>query len=157
MKMLFSFIFMLFAAGGIYAGDLALQTVAEKEELVVNEQGETESRLTPITTVVPGDVVVYTITFSNNGKEHADTVMITDPVPDQMRYIEGSAFGGGTDILFSVDGAESFAQADDLVVVDAAGNTRSARAEDYTHIRWTMRNPLPPGKRGIARFKARLR
>lgn len=138
-------------------GNVHLQTTVQKEEIVLNDQGQAESRLVPVTTVVPGDEVIYTITFSNMGQDDAEAVTITDPVPEQMRYVDGSAFGGGTDIQFSVDGGESFAAPDKLTVLEADGNARIARAEDYTHIRWTMRNPLQPGKRGYARFRAQLR
>ncbi len=134
-----------------------VQTVAQKEEIVLNERGESETRLVPVTTVVPGDEVIYTITFTNNGDADAQSVTVTDPVPQQMRYVDGSAFGGGTDIVFSIDGGKTFAAAGELVVQEADGSVRQARAEDYTHIRWTMRSPLQPGKRGYARFRAQLR
>ncbi|MDH3645311.1 MAG: hypothetical protein OER80_00925 [Gammaproteobacteria bacterium] len=157
MKNLFMTMIIFLPALTFAEGAVQLQTSAQKEEVVLNEKGETESRLVPVTTVVPGDQVIYTITFSNKGDTEAEAVTITDPVPEQMRYVDGSAFGGGTDILFSVDGGKSFGAPDTLIVVDAVGGERPARAEDYTHIRWTMRSPLPPGKQGHARFKAELR
>ncbi len=138
-------------------GAVQLQTSAQIEQIVLNEKGEKESRLVPVTTVVPGDEVIYTITFTNRADAEAETVVITDPVPEQMRYVEGSAFGGGTDILFSVDGGKSFGTPEELTVASADGSRRNARAEDYTHIRWKMRNPLQPGKQGHARFRAQLR
>ena len=153
-------LFMLLALLPVLAiadGSVQLQTLAQIEQTVLNDNGETETRLVAATTVVPGDEVIYTITFSNHGDAEAETVTITDPVPAQMRYVEGSAFSGGADILFSVDDGKSFAESHELTVLDANGNSRSARAEDYTHIRWNMRHPLPPGKQGHARFKAQLR
>ena len=138
-------------------GAVQLQTSAQIEQIVLNEKGEKESRLVPVTTVIPGDEVIYTITFTNRADAEAETVVITDPVPEQMRYVEGSAFGGGTDILFSVDGGKSFGTPGELTVASADGSRRNARAEDYTHIRWKMRNPLQPGKQGHARFRAQLR
>ncbi|MBT8136380.1 MAG: DUF11 domain-containing protein, partial [Gammaproteobacteria bacterium] len=134
-----------------------VQTVAQTEEIIVNERGETATRLVPVTTVVPGDEVIYTITFTNQGEADASSVTITDPVPQEMRYVEGSAFAGGADIRFSVDGGQTFGTAEELMVVAADGSARAARAEDYTHIRWSMRNPLKPGSRGYARFRAQLR
>lgn len=157
MKKVTTILLFLLPAMVLAEGSLLVQTKAQLEQTVVNEQGETETRLVPVETVVPGDEVIYTITFTNNGKSDAESVTITDPVPAEMRYVEGSAFGGGTDILFSADGGETFAAATDLLVAEADGSVRSARAEDYTHIRWLMRNPLQPGKRGVARFRAELR
>lgn len=148
---------MMVSMPAIAEGTVHLQTSAQVEQIVLNDNGQTESRLVPVKTIVPGDEVIYTIMFTNNGDAQADTVVITDPVPEQMSYVEGSAFGGGTDILFSVDGGKIFAAPETLTVIDADGSQRSARAEDYTHIRWKMRNPLQPGKRGVARFRAQLR
>jgi len=138
-------------------GMLKVQTVAQKEVTVVTESGESETQLIPVTTVVPGDEVIYTITFTNVGDESADAVTITDPVPAQMYYIDGSAFSAGADLVFSVDDGQSWGVAEDLTVLDEAGLERRAVATDYTHIRWVMRYPVEPGKRGFARFKAGLR
>ncbi|MDH3587835.1 MAG: hypothetical protein OEQ74_00385 [Gammaproteobacteria bacterium] len=157
MRKLFFWTFALLPAMVFADGAVQVQTTAQKEKVVLNQAGKTETRLVPVTTVVPGDEVIYTITFTNHGDADADTVTITDPVPDEMRYVEGSAFGGGTDILFSADGGKSFGARETLTVVAEDGTRRAARAEDYTHIRWTMRNPLQPGKQGHARFRAQLR
>lgn len=138
-------------------GKLLVQTVAQKELVVVNEQGEPETQLVSLATVVPGDEVIYTISFINNGNAPAKAVMITDPVPEQMRYIDGSAFSAGSEVQFSVDGGENWDLAERLSVTGDDGSVRPARAGDYTHIRWTLRNPIAPGKRGYARFKAALR
>lgn len=138
-------------------GNLQVQTTVQKEITLVNAAGESETRLVPVTTVVPGDEVIYTITFTNLGNESADTITITDPVPQQMRYIEGSAFSAGADLLFSVDGGNSWGMPGELMVTGDNGSLRLATAADYTHIRWVMRHPVGPGKRGYARFRAALR
>lgn len=133
-----------------------VQTVAQKEERFLDADGEAKTRLVPVAAVVPGDQVVYTVTFTNTGDEAASAITVTDPIPAQMRYVDGSAFGPGTDIVFSVDGGASFAAPDALVVGDGRGGERRARAEDFTHVRWHFRGELGPGERGYARFKAIL-
>ncbi|MFK8016164.1 MAG: hypothetical protein AB8G17_12080 [Gammaproteobacteria bacterium] len=149
-------LFALAVCGGAMAAPISVQTVAELEQRFVDASGEAQTRLVPADAVVPGDQVIYTVTFTNNGDEPAQQIVITDPVPAQMRYVDGSAFGPGTDITFSIDGGESFAVADQLVVTDAQGRERPARASDFTHIRWGFRHVLAPGERGYARFKAVL-
>ena len=149
----------VFTLGGALqaqAAPITLQTVVHKEELVVNAAGETETLLLPVTTAVPGDQVIYTVTFANQGDEPATGVTVVDPIPDQMRYVAGSASGPGTDITFSVDGGHSFALAADLEVTATSGAARAARAEDFTHIRWVFRGELEPGAQGVARFRAVL-
>lgn len=137
-------------------GSIRVQTVAEQEEVLVDESGNRTTRLVPVSKVVPGDEVIYTITFTNIGDEAAQNVSVTNPVPAHMRYVDGSAFGAGTDITFSVDGGNSYGSADELVVVGSDGSQRPATAEDYTHIRWVMRNEAKPGASGFTRFRAVL-
>jgi uncharacterized repeat protein (TIGR01451 family) len=136
-------------------GYLNVQTVVQKEEISVNDAGETETRLVGAEIVVPGERVVYTITFRNVGEEPADNVIITNPIDDSLTYVDGSAFGPGMDIRFSVDGGVVFASADDLAVTKD-GVERPAVAEDFTHVRWVMRSELAVGAQGTARFTAIL-
>ncbi len=147
-----------FSAGLVTAqesGHLNVRTVVQKEEKIVADSGETERRLVPADTVLPGDDVIYTITFTNVSDESAENVIITNPISDDLTYIEGSAFAPGTLIEFSVDGGTSFAAAAELTVADN-GIRRPAEAEDFTHVRWTMQNHLEAGAQGMARFRARL-
>lgn len=144
-------------ATAVASGPLSVRTVAQIEQVVTLADGTERTELVDVTTVVPGDEVVYTITFTNTGDAPAEAVTITDPVPAEMRYIAGSAFGPGTDVRFSVDGGQSWGEPGQLTVMDENGNERPATAVDYTHIRWQMRHPIAAGKRGFARFKASLR
>lgn len=136
-------------------GYLNVQTVVHKEEVFVNDAGETETRLVGAETVVPGARVVYTITFRNVGADPADSVVITNPIDDSLTYVDGSAFGPGMDIQFSVDGGVVFAPADDLTVTQD-GVERPAVAADFTHVRWVMQGELAVGAQGMARFAAVL-
>lgn len=134
---------------------LDVSTVVQKEEVFTNEDGETETRLVPVGTVTPGDRVIYTITFRNIGVEPAENVVITNPIADSLTYLDGSAFGPGTTIEFSVDGGTAYADASTLTVTEE-GVSRTATAEDYTHVRWVMNNDLAAGAQGVARFTAVL-
>ncbi len=136
-------------------GHLNVQTVVQKEEVTVNDSGETERNLVSADTVVPGDDVVYTITFTNISSEAAENIVITNPISENLTYVQGSAFGPGTVIEFSVDNGKSFAPPEKLLVA-TNGDSRPAQAEDFTHVRWTMQNELRAGAQGTARFKARL-
>jgi uncharacterized repeat protein (TIGR01451 family) len=105
--------------------------------------------------VVPGESVVYTTTFTNVSAEPADNVVITNPIAEDLMYVDGSAFGPGMDIQFSVDGGVTFAAANELTVVEE-GDIRDARAADFTHVRWAMQNDLKVGAQGVVRFAAVL-
>ena len=134
---------------------LNVTTVVQKEEVTVNAAGERETQLVPAETVVPGERVVYTITFRNVGEEPADDIVITNPIDPSLTYVDGSAFGPGTAIQFSVNGGDSFAAAGELSVVED-GVERPANATDFTHVRWVMQNNLAAGAQGMARFTAVL-
>ncbi len=137
------------------AQSLDVQTVVQKEELVVTDGGTTETRLVAAETVVPGEQVFYTITFRNIGVASADNVVITNPIAAELTYVDGSAFGPGMDIEFSADGGATFGPAPELTVTED-GETRAATAEDFTHIRWTLKKELDTGTQGTARFAATL-
>ena len=136
-------------------GSLDVQTVVQKEEVVVNENGESENRLVAVESVIPGERVFYTITFTNVGDEPAENVVITNPIATELTYVEGSAFGPGMDVQFSVDGGATFAVAAELTVTED-GEARAAGPEDFTHIRWVMQGELNTGSQGTARFAAVL-
>lgn len=137
------------------AGHLDIQTVVQKEEVSVDDAGNRETRLVEAGMVVPGDEVVYTVSFSNVSDQPAENVIITNPLPEQLSYVEGSAFGPGAEVQFSVDGGVNFAPAGELLVSEN-GDERPANGGDFTHIRWVMTNVIEPGAQGMAQFRARL-
>ena len=146
---------MAFAAIAQEQKQLDVRTIVQKEEIVVNADGEPEKQLVTAESVTPGENVFYTITFTNVGDEPADNVVITNPIAAELTYIEGSAFGAGMEIQFSVDGGQTFAAASDLTVVED-GIERAANRNDFTHVRWVMSSALPVGSQGLARFAAVL-
>lgn len=147
--------FFAMTAGAQEKGHLNVRTIVQKEEVVVNDTGDTERRLVDAETVVPGDDLVYTITFQNISDETAENVVITNPISASLTYVNGSAFGPGAVIEFSVDGGENFDAPDELMVAANDGE-RPAEAADFTHVRWTMQNDIESGAQGLASFRARL-
>ncbi len=137
-------------------GHLNVTTTVQKQEVTVNDSGEAETRLVAADSVVPGESVVYTITFQNVSDEPAANVVITNPISEDLTYVDGSAFGPGTVIQFSTDGGQNFAAADELTVIDD-GVSRPAGPDDFTHIRWVMQSELAVGAQGTARFTAVLK
>lgn len=137
-------------------GSLKVSTTVQKEEVSVNEAGETVTKLVAANTVVPGEAVIYTITFQNIGAEPAANVVITNPIAETLTYVDGSAFGPGMNLEFSIDGGQTFAAAADLTV-EEDGETRPAEPDDFTHIRWVMQGELAVGALATARFSAVLK
>lgn len=136
-------------------GHLNVSTTVEKEVVTQSPSGELERRLVPADVVIPGDEVVYTITFTNVSDQDADNVVITNPIPEHLSYVDGSAFGPGTVIEFSIDGGQTYAAAETLTITEN-GEVRVAKGEDYTHVRWVMQGALDAGAQGMARYRAKL-
>ncbi|MEO0575796.1 MAG: hypothetical protein AAF004_10055 [Pseudomonadota bacterium] len=136
-------------------GKIELKTVVEVEERTVNEAGEAVVKLVPADKVVPGDVVVYTVTYTNVADQAVEKVVITNPIADGLDYVADSAFAPGAAVSFSVDGGTEFAALDTLTV-EREGELVAASIADLTHIRWTLEGELDPGSQGFARFRARL-
>ena len=134
-------------------GCILLKTVAEIEKIDTNERGEKTTRLVPAEKIVPGDEVVYTVSATNICDEAADNVVVDNPVPE---HIPNSAIGPGTEVTYSIDSGFHYDKPAALKTSNPDGSQREARADEYTNIRWVMRNPLKPGSVAFARFRARL-
>lgn len=132
------------------AVELQTQLLAEVRESIGSRERQL-FRLVPATRLSQGQVVYYTVRITNPTPIFANKVQVSQMIPANTTYLDGSAGGPGAEIEFSIDGGQSFARAQDLKLAD--GVTR-APPERYTHIRWRLRNPLAPGAVALARFRA---
>lgn len=146
----------LLLLSGSAAAAVTLVHTVEKVVEVTAEDGTVTTELLPADRVVPGDELRYTIVFTNDGDSAVDagTIVITNPLPAELEYLPGTAFGAGTDIQFSVDG-ETFGTPDALTIV-VDGVETQAPASAYTAIRWSFGPALAPGASGHVSFGARL-
>ena len=144
-------------ASVVRAQTVELVTKAEREVEVI-EKSVKVKKVGPPEKIVPGDEVVYTVTYTNKTGKPAERIVITNPVPKHTRYKDGTAAGDGADITYSVDGGTAFATPDKLTVTikDKSGKdiVRPAVAQDYTHIRWVLKQSVAPGQSGSVRFRA---
>ena len=146
------------AARAQQKGSIDLKSVAEVMVTETNAKGQKEVKRVEVSKakVVPGDTVIFTTTYTNTGKQPADKVVITNPMPEHMDYIDQSAEGKGAKIEFSVDKGKTYGTPDKLMVTDAQGKARKAGPKDYTTIRWTLVKSVPPGGTGSVSFRARV-
>lgn len=138
-------------------GQVTLETVIQREIEVVGDNGEKEIKLVEVGNAIPGDELIFTITYTNVGSEPAENVVLVNPVPEHTEYIEGSAGAEAAAATFSVDSGQSYDLPGNLRVAGEDGEPRAARAQEYTHIRWVLAQPLSPGKSGNVYFRARLK
>ena len=134
------------------ADAMVVKTVAEVESSSPG-RGPHAVKLVPADRVGPGDQIVYTLEVRNTGATELVSPLVTNPVPEHMRYVAGSAVGPGAEVLFSADGGRTFDRADNLKVTGADGRSRTALAADYTHIRWRLKNSLKANSVAFVRFR----
>ena len=148
---------LLLALGLPAAAQVTLENSVQKVERFVDETGAVQTRLVDADKVIPGDELRYTIVFVNDGSETVDanSIVITNPVPDNTVYIDGTAFGSGTDVTFSIDDGAAFDTAPNLAVVEGDAEV-PASASDYTTIRWAFAPVLQPGAKSHVSFNVRL-
>ncbi len=133
-----------------------LKTEGQMEQEYADAQGKPAKRLVPPGKVLPGNEIIWTITATNGCDKAADKVVIENNVPEHMTYVADSAVGPGTEITYSLDGRE-FKKLSDLVVKDADGKTRPARAEEIKTIRWVIGVSIAPKSMAFARYRATVK
>ena len=138
------------------AQGLQVDSIVEREIKTVDAKGEIQITREIADLVVPGEELIYTISYHNQGAAPADGVVLTNPIPDQMSYSDGTAIGEGASVVFSVDKGVSFDAWNNLFVTDSDGTRRQAAATDYTHVRWVMGSTVGAGKKGSVSFRAIL-
>ncbi|MCW8923707.1 MAG: hypothetical protein OQK69_08775 [Gammaproteobacteria bacterium] len=138
-------------------GKIVLTNKVFKQVIKKDKQGKTTYEYIEPGTALPGDVMMYVISFENIGTDPAEGIVINDPVPNNSKYRVGSAAGKNTKITFSIDGGNVFGDPDELVVKDKDGKEWKAKPESYTHIRWIYNKPLAPGEKAEVSFKTKIK
>ena len=136
-----------------------LKSTAEVDIIVKNDKGVNEVVRVAAAdaNVAPGDTVIFSTHYQYQGEKPATNVVINNPLPEHMLYLDGTAEGKGARIEFSVDKGQTFTTAAKLKIKDAEGNEKPASAADYTHIRWTIEGALQNGAEGSVSFKAKVK
>ncbi len=147
---------LLVTSTAISAQALTASQIVEREVIVHNADGTQTVKREAADKVTPGDKVIYSLNYFNDEEAPAENIVLVMPIPTEVTYLDGSADTSGTTTTFSVDDGKTFAGRDDLRVVQANGNERSARSEDITHIRWVINTPVAPETGGTLSFSGRL-
>jgi len=157
MKVLLPLLLLSFICTGVWAAENTLNLVSKAEkEITVVKDGKKEVSLVAPNKTLPGDVIKYSNHYTNTGSKPAENAVITNPVPNNTTYVDGSAFGDGAEITFSIDKGKTFDSPGKLFKTEK-GKKRNALAGEYTHIRWLIKSAIPPGKQGDVGFKVKIK
>jgi uncharacterized repeat protein (TIGR01451 family) len=137
--------------------EVQLSSAAFQEKEVVGKDGKKSLKREAVSNAVPGQEVIYVITYRNTGKEPVQNVVVSNPVPKELAYVANSALGNDTRFEASVDGGKTFGVFSQLTVKGADGKTRAAAGSDVTHLRWTLTAPLKAAGEGSVSYRAVLR
>jgi len=109
--------------------------------------------------VLPGDVIRYSLRFTNTQEQAVRNVVFSNPVPQGLRYVLESATADAPNvaITLSIDGGTTYS-AQPMIEVVENGERRNvpAPARMYTHVRWTVEGWVQPGGQVTAEFRAEL-
>jgi len=153
---LVAFSLWLFSAQADEKAALNITMTVQEEVKTLNDQGKMSVQHIAPTSIVPGDIVIYRTEYRNNHPQAMTHVVITNPIPKHLLYIQGSAEQNGVPVTYSINGGKTFAAADKLIVTDKKGATRPATIADYTHIRWVIASVLPK-ETGTLSFRAKVK
>jgi uncharacterized repeat protein (TIGR01451 family) len=138
------------------AGTVEFSNKAEVDVTVMKD-GKKEVKRMPAKKVAPDGEVIYTTTFKNTIDKTISNIVVTNPIPANMLYTNGSATGNNTSITYSVDGGKTYDAAEKLTIAGKDGKQRPAQAEDFSHIRWVYKGDLATGKSSEVGFKAKVK
>ena len=139
---------------------LRIDMQVEKEVEVVGAGGEVEIQRQPVVSTTRGDILVYTLAIVNEGGDPARNARVVDPVPVGTVLIPESVIGPGAHVSYSADGGHSFGEfpiTRSVIGPDGLRIDQAVPVEEYTHVRWTLTEPLAPGQVRIANFKVRVK
>ncbi len=146
-----------FAALPLNVSALSAEQTVQKETTAIGADGTVQTIRETIDKIVPGERIVYSLNFTNDDAAPASDIVLTMPIPSEVKFIEGTAEMPATTVTYSADGGESFASRQSVMKLDNAGNIRTASADELTHIRWTVPGPVEIGASGSLSFAATVR
>lgn len=135
------------------ANQVSLESTVLVERSEEMPDGTTSLTLEEPARVVPGDNLVFVLSYQNTGETPAEDFSVTNPMPDAVAFRDTNDAGA----LFSVDGGEHYGPLTDLTVTADDGTVRPATSDDVTHIRWTLSEPIPAGQSGQLTFRGVVR
>lgn len=133
------------------ANPVALKGSVQLEK-TVEEAGLARTVLSEPKVVVPGDRLLFSTDYSNQGSQQVTDFVVTNPIPAAVELVADSIQAAQV----SIDGGKTWGELAKLVAADAAGGKRPARASDVTHVRWVI-PAIAPGGSGKVQYHAIVR
>jgi uncharacterized repeat protein (TIGR01451 family) len=147
---------LLSAAPLLAFSQVELKTEMYKIVEVQKDNGTSNIEWVTPDNITPGDKVGYRILVENKGDKPADDIVLNNPVPENTIYVDGSARGANSSIVFSVDQGKTFATPEKLFIMKN-GKKLPATAKDYSNVRWVLTSSLKAGETGSVQYVVQVK
>ncbi len=152
-KLMLTIAALLLPGVALAADSVALSSTVFVEKTIADSGGKAKVTLYEPKVVTPGDRLVFILNYQNRGLAAANNFVVTNPLPSAVAY-QGTADASAE---VSIDGGKIWGILALLKVADGPSKWRSARPEDVTHVRWTMKQAIPAGAQGKLSFRGIVR
>ncbi len=157
------------AAKAKAAVTLSSKAMIERVETDANGAQKTVLKTPSDVIVVPGDKVIFTLSYVNQSAEPAASFRATNPMPGPIQFLSAAEEWA----VVSVDGGKTWGRLAGLTVTErteeaaltdpetgeitqeavSTEEQRAARADDVTHVRWAFANDIAPGASGSVSYR----
>lgn len=130
---------------------------AVRVDLVQAADGTMVEKLVPADTVLPGNILEYTGSYTNISASSLIGLIVNGPIPASTNYVEGTqsvSIGAVFEVL--IEGEDWQEIPAYKTVTDENGQPQKveASASDYAQLRWRLTEPLDP--EGVAKTTYRV-
>jgi len=135
-----------------------LKVVKDKKgKIVRDKQGKPVKKWVKASRVVPGTVVKYVDTITNDSDQPIRQATISNPINPNLSFIAGSpASKSKFSVKYSVDGGKHYDVPQKLFVVGKDQKKHPAQPKDYTAIQFIV-DEVPAHSRVDVSFKVKLK
>jgi uncharacterized repeat protein (TIGR01451 family) len=129
----------------------------KKGKVVKDKQGKPIKKWLTATKVVPGTIVKYVDTITNESDALLKDAKITNPINENLIFVEGSAASEvAFSVKYSVDGGKHYDVPAKLFVIGKDKKKHPAQAKDYNAILFNV-DEVPAHSKIDVSFKVKLK
>ncbi len=136
---------------------VSMATHSYQLTVVKDKQGKPVKKWLKASKVVPGTVVKYVDTITNDTDEILTDARVSNPINENLLFVEGSAASEAKfSVKYSVDGGKHYGLPAQLFVVGKDKKKHQAQAKDYNAIEFVVAQ-VPAHSKVDVSFKVKLK
>ena len=129
----------------------------KKGNVLKDKKGKPVKKWVKASTVIPGTVVKYVDTITNDTDEVLTDARVSNPINENLLFVEGSAASKAKfSVKYSVDGGKHYGLPAQLFVIGKDKKKHQAQAKDYNAIEFVVAQ-VPAHSKVDVSFKVKLK